>query len=83
MSFSATKAQCEPIYKKFQKFNCLFFHDQTYKLLPSSFENFFTSCVDLYDTCNRRIVGSLLTSHVTAVEIRKICVTGENKNSLA
>ena len=54
MSFSATKAPCEPIYRKFgipklkdqiSLFNCLFVHDQTHKLLPSSFDNFFAPMI--------------------------------------
>ena len=75
MSFSATQAPCEPIYKKFgilkledqiSLFSSLYAHDQTHEVLPSSSDNFFTPCTDLYDTGTIRRVGSLFTFHVNS-----------------
>ena len=74
MSFSPYGAHTEPIFKKFNilklkdqitLFNCLFVHDHSRKLLPSTFNNFFTPCSDLYDTETRRRAGCLFTPQVS------------------
>ena len=63
MSFSPYGAHTEPIFKKYgilklkdqiTLFNGLFVHNHSRELLPSSFNNFFTPCSDLYDTETRR-----------------------------
>ena len=63
MSFSPYGAHTEPIFKKYSilklkdqitLFNCLFVHDHSRKLLPSTFNNFFTPCFDHYDTETRK-----------------------------
>ena len=69
MSFSSYDAHTEPLFKRYgilklkdqiTLLNCLFIHDQTRNLLPSTFNGFYIPCSDLYEADTRySAAGSL------------------------
>ena len=73
ITFSGYKDHTEPLFKKLNilkledqisLFNCLLVHDQTRNLLPSSFNDFFIPCSDLYEADTRNPPGSLFIPFV-------------------
>ena len=73
ITFSNYDAHTEPLFKQLKilkikdiitLYNCIFIHDFSKNLLPSSFNDFFTLCTDLHETDTRRTEGCVFVPQV-------------------